>query len=155
MGVKPVGFRLDLPGGVEIEPADPSIVQLRASERRVSTGRPLGELEIRVFAARLIMDRDGVLLEAAQALAEELFASPRDGYLGDAGAIMLPAGEAWRADMTVTRDAHGRLPLYPYKKVIALGHPDAFVHAALLIVMQQAEATWPAGDAMLQSLQFV
>ena len=117
--------------------------------------RSVGELEIRVFAARMIMDRDGVLGEAAQALAEELFAAPRDGYLGATGSIRLPAGEAYRADMTVTRDAAGNQPQFPYKSVLAMGHPDYMIHAALLIVVQHAEADWPAGDAMLQSLSFI
>jgi hypothetical protein len=154
--VTPVGFRLEIPEGVQVERSDPTIIQLRATERRAATGRPLGELEIRVFAARLIMDRDGVLLEAARALAEELFAPPRDGWLGARGAITLPAGEAWRADIQVTRDAHGGgLPELPYKEVYALGHPDEVAGAALLIVVQHAEATWDAGDLMLHTLEFV
>jgi hypothetical protein len=155
LGVTPVGFRLDVPEGVAIEPSDSRFVQLRASERRASTGRLLGELEVRVFSARLIMDRDGVLLEAARALAEELFAPPRDGYLGATGLVTLPAGEAWRADVQVTRDETGHMPALPYKSVYALGHPNAIVHSALLIVVQHAEADWPAGDAMLHSLEFV
>jgi hypothetical protein len=154
-GVTPVGFRLDVPEGVVIEPSDPKIIQLRATERRAASGRPLGELEIRVFAARLIMDRDGVMLDAARAAAEELFAPPRDGWLGAVGAMTLPAGEAWRAEVRVTRDEHGRLPPLPYKTVYALAHPNAVVHAALLIVVAHAEADWPAGQAMLASLSFL
>jgi hypothetical protein len=103
----------------------------------------------------MIMDRDGVLLEAAEALAEELFAAPRDGYLGAAATVTLPAGEAFRADMTVTRDAEGRPPRYPYKSVLAVGHPDFMIHAALLVVVQHLEPDWPAGDAMLNSLAFI
>jgi hypothetical protein len=155
LGVTPVGFRLDIPEGVVVQPSDPKIIQLRATETRAATGRPLGELEIRVFAARLIMDRDGVLLDAARALAEELYAAPRDGWLGATGTVELPAGEAWRADVQVTRDERGLIPILPYKSVYALGHPNAIVHAALLIVVQHAEATWLAGDEMLQSLEFV
>jgi len=71
------------------------------------------------------------------------------------GSLTLPAGEAFRADMTVTRDASGHMPTFPYKSVLALGHPDFMIHAALLIVVQHAEADWPAGDAMLQSLSFI
>jgi hypothetical protein len=138
---------------VTVESAGEDAIKLRAVERRGN--RPIGELEIRVFAARMIMDRDGVLLDAATALAEELFAAPRDGYLGASGSITLPAGEAFRADMTVTRDAAGGMPAFPYKSVLALGHPDFMIHAALLIVVQHAEADWPAGDAMLQSLAFI
>ena len=138
-----------------VEPPTADIIKLRAVERRGGSGKPIGELEIRVFAARMIMDRDGVLNEAAQALAEELFAAPRDGYLGATGSLTLPAGEAFRADMTVTRDASGHMPTFPYKSVLALGHPDFMIHAALLIVVQHAEADWPAGDAMLQSLSFI
>lgn len=155
LGVTPVGFRLDIPASVVVAPADPTIIQLRATEERAASGRPLGIFEVRVFAARLIMDRDGVLLDAARALAEELFAPPRDGYLRHTGAVTLPAGDAWRADVEVTRDETGHLPALPYKEVYALGHPDAFVHAALLVVVQHAEATWDAGEQMLQSLEFV
>ena len=103
----------------------------------------------------MIMDRDGVLLEAAEALAAELYAAPRDGYLGGTATVTLPAGEAFRADMTVTRDASGAAPRYPYKSVRALGHPEFMIHAALLVVVQHLEPEWPAGDAMLQSLAFI
>jgi hypothetical protein len=155
LGVAPIGFRVDLPEGVVIEPGDPQPAKLRCTERRLATGRPLGQLEIRVFAARLIMDRDGVLLDAARGLAEELFAPPRDGWLGATGPVSLPAGEAWRAEARVTRDEAGRLPAFPYKTVYALGHPDAVTNAALLIVVQHAEATWAAGDEMLRSVRFL
>src|SRR5262245_22226349 len=59
-----IGFQLDVPREVELR--DTTV--LRCREVRPGNGgegKPVGELEASVFAAALIIDRDGILSEKA------------------------------------------------------------------------------------------
>ncbi|HEX7842981.1 MAG TPA: hypothetical protein VF469_36160 [Kofleriaceae bacterium] len=105
-------------------------------------GRTLGEIEISVFAAALIIDRDGILAEkACEVLGREatLRGEPT------AVAVRLPGAAGFRAD-AVQNTA------LPYRYVFALA-PDEVVDGGVLITIRCASPDWPAADQMLRSLR--
>jgi hypothetical protein len=145
-----VGFHLQVPPGVTVLRASDSF---QAVERSRS-GRVIGEIEVAVFYPSLIMDRDGVLWEAARGLARAALTPPRRGYAHDPFEMVLSGGPAWRADVVLERDPQGVPPLC-YHSALALGHPDLRRGAALLVVLRSAAERWPAGFAMVDSLGFL
>src|ERR1700760_839327 len=73
-----LGFQLEVPEAIELR--DGATVHCREVR---GDGRVLGELEMTVFAAALVIDRDGILAETArEALRREL-----GGRRGDVDAI--------------------------------------------------------------------
>jgi hypothetical protein len=106
-------------------------------------GRTLGELEVSVFAAALLIDRDGILAEkACEALGRE--AMVRGG--ATAVAVMLPGASGFRAD------AVQNTPL-PYRFVFAIAPPDLGIDGGILITIRCASPDWPAADHMLRTLR--
>ncbi len=147
-----MGFTLDVPEGVVVERPPGDDARLRAIERRAS-GKVAGELDVAVFWPSLIADRDGVLCDTLHRAGEALLAPPRVGYGGGVFEMLLPAGPTWRLDTLLERDEAGR-PALPYQTVLAIGHPDLRIGAALFITMRAAADPWPAGTEMLESLRF-
>src|SRR6476469_9340179 len=107
-----IGFLIEAPDAVELDPAEAS---LRCSERRPD-GRTVGELEVVVVAAALIIDRDGILEEKA-----------RDQLGGTAAVrVHLPGASGFRAD------AVQNSPL-PYVYVFAIAPHDLGVDGGLMV----------------------
>jgi hypothetical protein len=132
-----VGFQLDVPREVELR--EGPVLKCREV---LQGGRTLGELEVGVFAAALIIDRDGVLAEkACEVLAREA------ALRGDptAVAVRLPGASGYRAD-AVQNTA------LPYRHVFAIA-PDEVVDGGVLITVRCASPDWPAADHMLRSLR--
>lgn len=132
-----IGFQLDVPREVELR--DGPVLKCR---EMLQGGRTLGEIEVSVFAAALIIDRDGALAEkACEALGREAV------LRGDpaAVAVRLPGSAGFRAD------AVQNTPL-PYRYVFALA-PDEVVDGGVLITIRCASPDWPAADHMLRSLR--
>jgi hypothetical protein len=133
-----VGFQIDLPAGVEI----PTGAELRCRELRPD-GKLVGELEISVFAAALIIDRDGILADKAIEVAA------RDTPLGThpaAVAVALPGASGFRADAVLRAPA-------PYRYVFALAANDLSVDGGVLVVLHCSCPDWPAAEHMLRSLR--
>ena len=102
----------------------------------------LGELEISVFAAALIIDRDGILAEkACEVLGRE--ATLR----GDpaAVAVRLPGAAGFRAEAVQNA-------ALSYRYVFAIA-PDEIVDDSVLITIRCTSPDWPAADRMLRSLR--
>lgn len=132
-----IGFQLDTPREVELR--DGPVLRCREV---LQGGRTLGEIEISVFAAALIIDRDGILAEkACEVLGREatLRGEPT------AVAVRLPGAAGFRAD-AVQNTA------LPYRYVFALA-PDEVVDGGVLITIRCASPDWPAADQMLRSLR--
>jgi len=132
-----IGFQLDVPREVELR--DGSVLKCREVLRG---GRTLGELEVGVFVAALIIDRDGILAEkACEVLGREaaLRGEPT------AVAVRLPGAAGFRADAVVNT------PL-PYRYVFAIS-PDEVVDGGVLITIRCATPDWPAADRMVRSLR--
>lgn len=135
-----IGFQLEAPGEVELR--DGAV--LKCCEVRQG-GRIVGELEVSVFAAALVIDRDGILAEKArEVIACEV---PIRGG-ATAVAVRLPGASGFRADAV-----HGtRLP---YVYVFAVAPHDLGVDGGVLITIRSASPDWPAADHMLRSLRIL
>src|SRR5215468_8738568 len=85
-----IGFQLEVPREVELR--EGSVLKCREV---LQGGRTLGELEVSVFGAALLIDRDGILAEkACEVLGRE--AMVRGGPT--AVAVSLPGANGFRAD---------------------------------------------------------
>jgi hypothetical protein len=135
-----IGFQLEVPREIELREGP----TLRCREV-LHGGRTRGELEISLFAAALVIDRDGILAEmACEVLGHE--ATVRGGPA--AVAIALPGASGYRADAVVSG------PL-PYRHAFAIAAADLGVDGGVAIVVRCASPDWPAADHMLRSLRIL
>lgn len=135
-----IGFQLEVPGVVELR--EGAVLKLREV---LQGGRTMGELEISVFAAALIIDRDGILAEKArEVLGREV--TVRGGPT--AVAVRLPGASGFRAD-AVQNTA------LPYRSVFAIAPQDLGVDGGVLVTIRCASPDWPAADHMLRSLRIL
>jgi len=133
-----IGFQLEVPA--EVECLEGAVVTCR---ERGEDGRTVGELVARVFAAALIIDRDGILADkASEALAQETRAPAAPAL-----EVMLPGATGFRAE------AIQRAPL-PYVHVFALAAPDS-VDGGILVTIRSLRPDWPAAEQMLSSLRLL
>lgn len=135
-----LGFQMDVPDAIELR--DGATVTCR--EER-GEGRVVGELEMTVFAAALVIDRDGILAEKAR---ETLRHELGGRAVGDAIAVRLPGASGFRAEAVLST----RLP---YVYVFALAPSDLGVDGGLLITVRSASPDWPAADEMLGTLRLL
>jgi hypothetical protein len=135
-----IGFQLEVPREVELREG----ATLKCREA-LQGGRTLGELEVSVFAAALVIDRDGILSEkACEVLSRE--ATPRGGPI--AVPVALPGASGFRADAVQNTTL-------PYRYVFAVAPADLGVDGGVLIVIRCASPDWPAADHMLRSLRIL
>ena len=135
-----IGFQLEVPGEVELRDG-PTLM----CREVLQGGRTRGELEISLFAAALVIDRDGILAEkACDVLARE--ATVRGGPT--AVAVALPGASGYRASAVIGA------PL-PYRYAFAIAPPDLGVDGGVAVVVRCASPDWPAGDHMLRSLRIL
>jgi hypothetical protein len=139
-GLPGVGFLLEAPPSLELVAVarGPSVLTIRERESYVI----VGELDISLFAAALVIDRDGILAEKAEAVAAK-----SGGKAYPAVAVALPGASGYRARAEL---GAGELP---YLFVVALAASDAA--GAMLITMRSARPAWPAGEAVLDSLRLL
>ena len=135
-----LGFQLEVPG--EIELSEGPTLKCREVLR---DGRTRGELEVSLFVAALVIDREGILAEkACEVLARE--ATVRRGPT--AVAVALPGASGYRADAVIS----GTLP---YRYAFAIAPADLGVDGGVAIVVRCASPDWPAADHMLRSLRIL
>lgn len=158
-GLPPIGFQLDVPPGVMLEQIDPAgperAVVLRAHQQG-DDGRRLGELELGVFSASLIIDRAGVLQELVETTAGLALGGPAAGKLLGSGNASFAAGASgYRMDVVVTapgEQAEAR-PACPYVTWLALASEDLILPGGLFATIRSATPAWAAGSHMLDSLR--
>jgi hypothetical protein len=143
-----IGFEIQTPSEVEIQPGE--VVKCR--ERRAD-GETIGELEVRVFQAALVIDRDGILEEKMQDAVNSN---------SEPGARVLPpipvalAGvSGYRADIEVVRPMGVARPALPYVYVFAMAPNDLALDGGLLVTVRSASPEWPAADKILRSLKIL
>jgi hypothetical protein len=136
-----IGFEIQTPNEVEIQTGE--VVKCR--ERRAD-GATIGELEVRVFQAALVIDRDGILEEKMQD-AVNSNAEPGDRVLPPIP-ITLAGASGYRADLEVVK------PL-AYVYVFALAPNDLALDGGLLVTVRSASPEWPAADKILRSLRIL
>lgn len=139
-----IGFQLEVPRAVELR--DTAV--LRCREVRSGSngdGKPVGELEVSVFAAALIIDRDGILAEKASEVIGGMASFPRGA---PAVAVKLPGASGFR-----TCAVQGTQ--LPYLYVFALAPLDIGLDGGVLVTIRAASPDWPAADQMLRSLRLL
>ena len=133
-GLPAIGFELQLPDELEVVPNAGGATVVRCRETRA--GRTIGELDIEVFPAALVIDRDGILEQKAS----EIVNAP-------AVAVMLPGASGYRAE------THANDRPLPYTYVFAMESHDLGIGAGLLVTLRCARHDWPAAERALGSLQ--
>lgn len=134
-GLPAIGFEI-LPGDLVVS-TEPSGVGTRFIERG-GDGNVVGELEVTVFAAALVIDADGALEEMASTACGGAAAEP----------VALPGATGYRA---AGRDKSA----LPCRNVFALAPHDLAVGGGLLVTIRTASPGWPAADALLRSLRIL
>src|SRR5688500_2383796 len=135
-GLASIGFEI-LPGELELTPVPAGETILRCTETR-DDGRPIGELEVTVFKAALVIDRDGILEAKASDQAGGAHAVP----------VVLPGASGYFAE------TRGDAQL-PYRYVFAIAPHDLAVDGGVLVTVRCARRDWPAAERMLQSLRII
>ena len=135
-----LGFQMEVPAEIELH--DGATVKCREVR---GDGRLIGELEMTVFAAALVIDRDGILAEkACETVRRELSGRAVSGAI----AVRLPGASGFRADAVLST----RLP---YLYAFTLAPSDLGVDGGILITVRSASPDWPAADAMLATLRLL
>ncbi len=143
-GLPLLGLEITAPGGVELTPVASGALVVRCCERRAD-GRTLGELEVSMFSAALLIDRDGILEEKAREIAE---AGNAAGRVESTVAVSLPGASGYRADVEPSCSA------LPYVHVFAMA-PDLGVDGGIVVIVRSALPEWAAAEAILGSLRFL
>lgn len=145
-GLPSIGFEVTAPDAIELTPLGKGGAVLRCRERRAD-GKTVGELEVEVFSAALIIDRDGILEEKARDVAQE---SARIAVTATV-AVSLPGASGYRADVELRGLSR---PELPYLHVFAFAPPDG-IDGGVLIKVRSATPNWPAAEAILRSLRIL
>jgi hypothetical protein len=133
------------PSEVELTPIAAGASVLRCREHK--DGKTVGELEVSMFAAALLIDRDGILEEKAREAAER---SVDAASIAGTVAISLPGASGYRADVEPSRE-HG----LPYVYVFAMAPHDLGIQGGIIVTVRSAQPEWPAADAILGSLRLL
>jgi hypothetical protein len=145
-GLPSIGFEMTAPGEVEMTPLGKGGTVLRCRERRAD-GKTVGELEVEVFSAALIIDRDGILEEKARDVAQDAAHAAVSATV----AVSLPGASGYRADVELRGISR---PALPYVHVFAFAPPDG-IDGGVLVTVRSATADWPAAEAILASLRIL
>lgn len=157
-GLPPIGFQLDVPPGVMLEQIDPAgpdrAVVLRAHQRG-DDGRLVGELELGIFSAALVIDRRGVLRELVETTRAVSPGAPAASRLLGAGEASFAAGvSGYRMDVVVVSGDEGESrPACPYLTWLALASDDLVLPGGLFATIRSAAPSWAAGSQILDTLR--
>jgi hypothetical protein len=133
-----IGFQLEVPPELELHDGP----ELSCREVRPD-GRVVGELEISLFAAALVIDQDGILAEKAVDALSRLTTLRRTVV---AQPVALPGANGFRTA------AVNSGPL-PYLYVFAIAPANLGVDGGVLITIRAAGPDWAAADQVLRSLR--
>ncbi len=151
-GLAAIGFEMETPGDLEIQPVEGGPVILRCRERR-SDGKPVGELEVAVFQAALVIDRDGILEEKVrQGIEAALEAGAR---VHGTTPVTMPGASGFRADAEIVRPMGAPRPALPFVYAFAMAPHDLGVDGGVLVTVRCASPDWPAADRILRSLRIL
>jgi hypothetical protein len=143
-----IGFEIETPSTLEVQPGAASV---KLCEQR--DGTTIGELEVSVFHAALVIDRDGILEEKAQSEIDR--AREPGARVQLPMPVSLPGASGFRADLEVVRPMGSDRPALPYVYVFAMAPHDLALDGGLVVTVRCAYPEWPAADAILRSLKFL
>jgi hypothetical protein len=133
-----IGFQLEAPAGLELREGP----ALTCREVRPD-GRVVGEIEVGLFAAALVIDRDGILADKALEAMNRL-ATLRRVVVPEP--VALPGANGFRA-------AAVHSAALPYLYSFAIAPSDLGVDGGVLITIRAASPEWAAADHVLRSLR--
>jgi hypothetical protein len=139
-GQPSIGFQLEAPAGLEVREGP----VLLCREVRPD-GRVVGEIEVGVFAAALVIDRDGILAEKALEGMSRLATLRRPVV---PASVALPGANGFRV-------AAVHSAALPYLYAFAIAPSDLVVDGGILITIRAASPEWAAADEILRSLRVV
>lgn len=142
-GLPSIGFEVELPDGIDVTVVDNGATVVRCREAR--GGRTIGELEIALSPAALVIDRDGILEQKASEAIEH-----DRGRVEPPVAVVLAGASGYRAGV----EAIGReRPALPYTYAFAMAPHDLVADGCLIVTLRCARHDWPAAEQMMCSLQ--
>lgn len=152
-GLPPIGLRLRIPDSIETTPLDATALAhggVLAGIERGNDGRWLGAVEIDVFAAGLMIDRERALERLARDAADAMIEPPATGEVVSCHRLELDSGPSGcRVEVALSRDVGaGR-----YVTVLALAAADLSVSGGVLLVARMLRDSWPALDELLGTLR--
>ena len=144
MGAGRIRFEVAPPRGVEVVRTGDT---MRC--RQEAGGALIGEIEISVFRAALVIDRDGILEEKVRhAIIDEVAGGAQ---VLEPMPVEIGAASGWRVDAEYRRGTER--PKLPYVYVFALASDDLGVDAGVLVTVRSASPEWPVADQIVQSLK--
>ena len=144
-GLPSIGLEVIAPSEVELTPIPVGDAVLRCREHK--DGKTVGELEVSVFSAPLLIDRDGILEETARTAAEN---SAEAASVAGTFAVTLPGASGYRADVEPSRKRG-----LPYVYVFAMAPHDLGIQGGIIVTVRSAQPEWPAAEAILGSLRLL
>jgi hypothetical protein len=133
-----IGFQLEAPPGIELREGP----ALQCREAR-SDGSVMGEIEVSVFPAALVIDRDGILAEKAVEAMSTLTTLRRAVVPAP---VSLPGANGFRAAAVCSA-------ALPYVYSFAVAPSDLGVDGGVLITIRASGPDWPAADHVLRSIR--
>jgi hypothetical protein len=141
-------------------------VRIRIPEQVTSTPLPTGphvlicsepgrgELTIELFAAGLIIDRDGILEQMASEAAWHAVVAPAAGDLRGILPVELAEGPTgFVAEIDLTRDDRGLPPELRFLDIYVVAPSDLAVPGGAVVTVRRASDEWPAAAEMLSTLR--
>lgn len=119
---------------------------VRCTEAR--DGETIGELEVEVFKAALVIDRDGIL---AEKVSQVCLRQP--GRVSAPLPVSLPGASGFRASVELVRPMGQPQEPLPWVYVFAIAPHDLGVDGGVLVTVRSASREWPSADRILRSLK--
>jgi hypothetical protein len=142
-----IGFEIEPPSTIEVQPGDVVCC------KELRDGKTVGELEVSVFHAALVIDRDGILEEQVHTLLER--AKEPGARMYAPIPVSLPCASGYRAELEVVRPSGVARAALPHVYVFAMAPHDLALDGGLLVTVRCATPDWPAADAILRSLKIL
>lgn len=139
--------------GFELQTPEDMTVESTRSGARVHGAT--GELEVEVFSAALVIDRDGILEEKINQAIDVALSSDRDAQVMQTIPIELPGASGYRADIELVRPMGTPRPARPYLFIFAIAPLDLGVDGGVIIRVRSATPEWEAVDHILRSLRIL
>ena len=138
-GLAAIGVELSAANSeIQLTPIEDGPVVVRCTEE--ADGKLIGELDVELFRAALVIDRDGILEAKAES------AASLAGRAGGPVAITLPGASGFRSEVV-------RKGALPYVRVFAIAGDDLSADGGVLVTMRSAKPDWPAADEVLATLR--
>jgi hypothetical protein len=145
-GLAAIGVELESPTGIDLLPVADGSTVVRCTEAR--DGKPIGELEVEVFKAALVIDRDGIL---AERVSQVCLRQP--GRVSAPVAVSLPGASGFRASVELVRPMGQPQEPLPWIYVFAIAPHDLGVDGGVLVTVRSASRDWPSANKILSSLK--